>query len=92
MDDLPAKYQLTKTVTITSDMAELWARLEYIANCVNNDIGCAWEQLFRDPYWIDAVRLCQAMSAIPILMNVDAWDEVNANINMSKEIAIKYGY
>ena len=92
MDDLPAKYQLTKNVTITSDMAELWARLEYIANCVNNDIGCAWEQLFRDPYWIDAVRLCQAMSAIPILMNVDAWDEVNANINMSKEIAIKYGY
>jgi hypothetical protein len=39
MDSLPSKYKLTKNVTITSDMSELWARLTFIANCVNNEIG-----------------------------------------------------
>lgn len=92
MDDLPAKYHVTKNVTITSDMAELWARLEYNANCVNNKIGCKWEELFSDPQWIDAVRLCLIQESIPVLMQVDAWTEVETNVDLSKQIASKYGY
>ena len=91
MDDLPAKYQLTKKVTISSDMAEAWARLTYNANCVNNDIGCKWETLFRDPQWIDAVRLCLAQESIPVLMQVSADTEVDTNINFGKTIIAKYG-
>jgi len=91
MDSLTTKYQLTKNVTITSDMAETWARLVYNANCVNNKIGCKFEELLRDPQWVDAVRLCLAQEAVPVLMKVDAWTEVATNINFGKIITDKYG-
>ena len=92
IDDLSAKYQLEQNITITSDMSEVWARLVYIANCVNLKVGCRYEDLFRDEAWIDSARLCLMMEAIPVLMKVDAWDEVESDINFSKEIAAKYGY
>jgi len=92
MDELSAKYYLTQNITIISDMQEVWARLTYIANCVNNKIGCRWEVLFQDEAWIDAVRLCQIQESIPVLMKVDAWDEIESNINLSKILAAKYGY
>jgi len=92
MDDVVAKYHLTQNITIISDAQEVWARLVYISNCVNNKIGCRWEQLFRDSMWIDSVRLCQIMESIPVLMKVDAWIEIESNINLSKILAAKYGY
>lgn len=92
IDNISSKYRLVQTITITSDMQEVWARLTYIANCVNNKIDCYWEDLFRDEAWIDAVRLCQIQESIPVLMKVDAWEEITTNINFSKVIAAKYGY
>ena len=92
LDTLSSKYRLAQTITITSDMQEVWARLTYIANCVNNKIDCYWEDLFRDEAWIDAVKLCQIQESIPVLMKVDAWEEITTNINFSKVIAAKYGY
>lgn len=92
IDELTAKYRLVQNITITSDMAEVWARLVYIANCVNLKVGCRYEDLFKDEAWIDSARLCLMMEAIPVLMKVDAWVEVESDINLSKEIAAKYGY
>jgi len=92
LDTLSAKYRLVQTITITSDAEEVWARLVYIANCVNLKIGCYGEELFRDEAWLDSVKLCQITATIPVLMKVDAWDEIESNINLSKQIAAKYGY
>ena len=92
IDNISSKYRLVQTITITSDMSEVWARLVYISNCVNLKVGCRYEDLFRDEAWIDSARLCLMMEAIPVLMKVDAWVEVESDINFSKEIAAKYGY
>lgn len=92
MDDLSSKYLLTQNITITSDMKEVWARLVYMANCVNNKVGCQYEELFNDPMYIDAVRLCLTQDSIPVLMKVDAWTEIESNVSFSKEITSKYGY
>jgi hypothetical protein len=92
MDDLPSKYQLEQNITVTSDMKEVWARLVYMVNCVNNQVGCRYEELLRDPMFFDSIRLCLTQDSIPVLMKVDAWDEVESNVNFSKEVAAKYGY
>lgn len=92
VDSLSAKYLLSKTIVITSDMKEVWARLVYTANCVNAKIGCRFEDLIRDPAWVDSVKLCLIQDSIPVLMKVDAWDQILLNINASKVIAAKYGY
>jgi len=92
LDDLTSKYRLEQNITVYSDMKEVWARLVYISNCVNNKVGCRFEDLLRDPAWVDSVRLCLMMDSIPVLMKVDAWDEIDTNINQAKVIAAKYGY
>jgi hypothetical protein len=92
IDSLPSKYQIEQNITVTSNMKELWARLVYMANCVNNKVGCSYEELFRDPMFIDAIRLCLCQDSIPVLMKVDAWTEIESNVNFSKEIEEKYGY
>ncbi len=92
LDSLTSKYQLEQNITVTSDMKELWARLVYMVNCVNNKVGCQYEELLRDPMFFDAIRLCLAQDSIPVLMKVDAWDEVDSNVNFSKQVALKYGY
>jgi len=92
LDDLTAKYRLEQNITVYSDMKEIWARLVYIANCVNHKVGCRFEDLLRDPAFVDSVRLCLMMDSIPVLMKVDAWDEIDTNINQAKVIAAKYGY
>jgi len=87
-----SKYKLTQNIVPISDMKEVWARLVFNVNCVNNKVGPRYEDLFRDPQFIDAVRLCLLMDSIPVLMKVDAWTEVAMNVNFAKEISAKYGY
>ena len=87
---LSSKYRLEQRFVITSEMKEVWARRIFNSNCINNKVGCRYEDLFRDPEWVDSVILCLIQEAIPVLMKVDAWVDVQTAINTTKNIAAKY--
>lgn len=90
IDDLPSKYRLAQRIVVYQQGKRTWARRLYNANVVNNRIGENWEQLLRDPEFIDSVRLSISIASIPVLMAADMWDKVDTNINQLKQISSKY--
>jgi len=89
-DLLPAKYRVSQRMVVYNQAKRTWARRVYNANAVNERIGENWEQLLKDPEFIDAVRLDLSIKAIPVLMAANLWDKVDININSMKQIASKY--
>lgn len=90
IDTLPGKYRIAQRAVIYSDAKRTYARRIYNANAINNRIGENWEQLLRDPEFIDATRLFISINSIPVLMAASRWAEVDTNINFTKQIAAKY--
>jgi len=90
VDDLTAKYRIAQRVVLYSDQKEVWARRVYNAVVINNSLGVTVEQLFRDPEWVDAMKMYMNISAIPVLMKVDAWAMVDVITNFGKEMKGKY--
>lgn len=90
VDDLPSKYRLAKRIVLYSDQKEVWARRVYNAVVRNNSVGVTAEQLLRDEEWLDAMKMYMNISAIPVLMKVDAWTEVDIITNFGKDMMNKY--
>ena len=88
--DLPSKYTLTQRFVITDDAMKGFARRVYNANCVNLKIGDNWETLFRDPEYIDAVRIYLGLAAIPIQLAGSLYDDIDNTLNMIRTLNAKY--
>jgi hypothetical protein len=90
VETLSSKYRLVQNVTLVSDMKECMARRVYDVNCINNIAGVREELLLRDPEFMDAIKLFLGIRAIPILMRVSAWTEIETIVNNSRLIKAKY--
>lgn len=90
LDELPAKYRIAQRTVIVSDAKRHYARRIYNANVINNRIGENWEQLLKDPEYIDACRYFVSINSVPVLMAADDWSKVDTNINFMKQLSAKY--
>jgi hypothetical protein len=87
---LPTKYKLIQNIILSSDMKEVWARRVYNSLIANGIVGPVYENLFNDPEYIDALTLDLGIKALPVLLRLEAWDEVENIVNVSKQIRSKY--